>query len=223
MNRFPVLNPKVFYIEIYKLLWEKNDKKNKTIFPFYIPDTILFIDDIPHTWIFTSKKNGIVMKKSQNKLKINEIISHFMKKNQQVVAYYMYSSDENKKVEYIQSEADKQEKLNLIQDYLNSLGYHNEEGKIDKTHSLLFEIIENKEFVNFMNNVKKRHGILQIYKESNDVYNKMFRIIWSPQISFYDVRKSRHPVSSKNYHHYEKVITFETEKFNIKTGNILIN
>ncbi|MFM7850517.1 MAG: hypothetical protein ACKO96_01045, partial [Flammeovirgaceae bacterium] len=74
----------------------------------------------------------------------------------------------------------------MIQDYFNNIGYHFENGNEEKAHSILFEIIESKDFVNFMNNTKKRHGILQIFKETNDVYNTMFRIMWSPQICFFD-------------------------------------
>ena len=150
---------------------------------------------------------------------MNEIITSFMKKDQNILAYYMYSSEENKKIGYIVTgEEEKIESLNLIEEYLSKLGI-NFEDKKKNTPTLLFEIIEKKDFVNFMNNTKKRLGVLQLYKETSEIYNYMFRIMWSPQFSICDMRKSRQPYVSKNNHIYEKVITFETEKFNQKTGN----
>lgn len=220
MNQMPILSAKEIYLEIYRLLWTKRDKKNKKVFPFHIPDTILFIDDLPHSWIFTSKKDRTIKKKNPSKLKNSEIISSFLKGNQQVVAYYLYCSNENKNVEYIVSgEAEKMERLNLIEEYLARLGINFQEEKKKKDcQTLLFEILERDKFTSFLSNTKKRYGILQRYIETSDIYNYVFRIMWSPQFSICDIRKSRQPLASKNYHIYEKVITFETQKFHINTG-----
>ena len=65
MLRMPILSAKDIYFEIYSLLWTKTEKQKK-IYRFYIPDTILFIDDIPVEWIFTSKKDGTIKKKINN-------------------------------------------------------------------------------------------------------------------------------------------------------------
>jgi hypothetical protein len=219
----PILSAKEIYMEIYRLLWTKTDRRKEKIFPFFVPDTVFFIDDLPHTWIFTSKKDGIIKKKNASKLKNSEIISSFKKGSQQVVAYYFYCSDENKKVEYVVTgEAEKIERLNLIEEYLSRLGINFEEEKKKKSANLLFEIIERPRLEDFLNNTKKRYGILQKYKETSDIYNYMFRIMWSPQFSICDIRKARQPVASKNYHTYEKIITFETQKFHINTGNISV-
>lgn len=216
----PILSAKDIYFEIYSLLWTKTEKQKK-IYRFYIPDTILFIDDIPVEWIFTSKKDGTIKKKNLSKLKNNEIITSFMKQEQQITAYYMYLSDENINVHYNTSEEKEiEENLNLIQEFRNRLGINFNEEKDETSHRLLFELIEKKDFIDFINKTIKRYGILQLFKETNDIYNCMYRIMWSPQFSICDFRKSRQPILSSNINIYEKGITFETHKFNINSGNL---
>ena len=86
-------------------------------------------------------------------------------------------------------ESHKEENLNLIEKYLTRLGINFKEEKKNKCQTMLYQIIEKKDFIEFMNKTKKRYGILQLFKEI------------------------RHPFSSKNIHIYEKAITFETQNF----------
>ena len=78
-----------FKTSLYYMLWLKDNIlqiNNK----FYIPDTILFKFDNPIEWFF-STKDGVIKKKSKNKLDLKEILSNFIKKKNKsgIIATFM--------------------------------------------------------------------------------------------------------------------------------------
>ena len=126
------------------------------------------------------------------------------------------SNDDNTNLQNTFNQPISNETRNL-QEFLEKMGLQFEKKEV-KTSLLLFEYFTKDELVSFLMNQKKKQGILQLYVEMKTLTNQMFRIIYNDNLSFYDVRRSRHDDNHRNLHDYEKVITFETDKFNIQTG-----
>lgn len=208
-------NHRLVYFDIYYILSSPLLKEHLN---FSLSDTILFSDSSPVIWLFSSKKDNSLKKKKSNKLKIKQIIDKFTRSNKGTIkAFFMHcSNDDNTNLQNTFNQPISNETRNL-QEFLEKMGLQFEKKEV-KTSLLLFEYFTKDELVSFLMNQKKKQGILQLYVEMNTLTNQMFRIIYNDNLSFYDVRRSRHDDNHRNLHDYEKVITFETDKFNIQTG-----
>ena len=217
-----ILKPDNIYFELYQLLWFRTNKSNKNQFSFRIPDTILFKDNVPYEWIFTSK-SGYIKRKHKDKLNIKEIIKKFYNETTiEVIGHYLYLDAE---LITLVPEEEPFENNPLFL-YFKQLGIdmdENKEGILKKkTKNLLkFEILNRQTFKDFIHNFKKRNGILQIYIESNFDPNTQFKVLWSKNRSICEMRNSRFSFNAQNAHSYEKVVTYETEKFNIHSSNLI--
>ena len=208
-------NHRLVYFDIYYILSSPLLKEHLN---FSLSDTILFSDSSPVIWLFSSKKDNSLKKKKSNKLKIKQIIDKFTRSNKGTIkAFFMHcSNDDNTNLQNTFNQPISNETRNL-QEFLEKMGLQFEKKEV-KTSLLLFEYFTKDELVSFLMNQKKKQGILQLYVEMKTLTNQMFRIIYNDNLSFYDVRRSRHDDNHRNLHDYEKVITFETDKFNIQTG-----
>ena len=208
-------NHRLVYFDIYYILSSPLLKEHLN---FSLSDTILFSDSSPVIWLFSSKKDNSLKKKKSNKLKIKQIIDKFTRSNKGTIkAFFMHcSNDDNTNLQNTFNQPISNETRNL-QEFLEKMGLQFEKKEV-KTSLLLFEYFTKDELVSFLMNQKKKQGILQLYVEMNTLTNQMFRIIYNDNLSCYDVRRSRHDDNHRNIHDYEKVITFETDKFNIQTG-----
>jgi hypothetical protein len=217
-NERPILlKPKNIYFDIYKYLWLNTSPSSKINYKFRVSDTVLFLDDLPILWVFTAK-DGSLKRKHPNKLNNSEISKHFLDNNKEIIGHYMFLTDEN--IEYdCLSKEDKEisEHLNFINEYFQKLKIVSEKKEV-LSGKLIFEYLEKKPFENLLNNRKKRCGILQKYVKSINLKAYMYRVIWSPTISICDMKTARHKLD-ENVHIYEKLITFETEKFSNETSN----
>ena len=208
-------NHRLVYFDIYYILSSPLLKEHLN---FSLSDTILFSDSSHVIWLFSSKKDNSLKKKKSNKLKIKQIIDKFTRSNKGTIkAFFMHcSNDDNTNLQNTFNQPISNETRNL-QEFLEKMGLQFEKKEV-KTSLLLFEYFTKDELVSFLMNQKKKQGILQLYVEMKTLTNQMFRIIYNDNLSFYDVRRSRHDDNHRNLHDYEKVITFETDKFNIQTG-----
>jgi hypothetical protein len=215
-----ILKPNNIYYEIYQLLWLRTNKLTKNKFSFSVPDTVLFNDNVPSLWIFTSK-SGHIKRKRVDKLSIKEVYNKFYNESKlEVIGYYFYLDTEN--ISLIPEEVQDDNPLVL---YFKQLGIdlnekRDENRKIKIAKNMLkFEILRRENFKEFMDNFKKRLGILQIYVESNFDPNTLFKVMWSKNKSICEMRSSRQSFYAQNAHFFEKVVTYETEKFNIQSSN----
>jgi hypothetical protein len=214
-----LLNPENIFFDLYNLLWTMKSKES--YFSFLIPDTILFIEDKPVIWFFNSKSGGI-RRKLKDKLTNDHIIKKFTKKKSEIIGYYFYHKE--KDISLIENFELKEQDSNY---YLNKFvkemdieipkqTHHHTENK----KNLKFEFFESPNSLrNFLENFNKRMGVLQLFINSNQDPHTMFRILWTPKTKIYDMRRSRKHMN-RSIHFYEKCVTYETEKFNIKTGKI---
>jgi len=190
-------------------------------FSFFIPDTILFIEDKPAIWFFNSKSGGI-RRKLKDKLTNDHIINKFTKKKSEIVGYYFYHRE--KDITMVENFEQKEQDINY---YLNKFIKEMDIEIPKQTHShienkknLKFEFFDSPNSLrNFLENFKKRMGVLQLFINSNQDPHTMFRILWTPMTKIYDMRRSRKHMN-RSTHFYEKCVTYETEKFNIKSGKI---
>ena len=202
------------YYDIYRYIWFITKGKNKI--NAKISDTVLFLGDIPILWVFTAK-DGFIKRKNPIKLETNYIINHFLRKNNEIIGHYMYSSEENREIKFTTiNEEENLEQINLMNDYFDKIDI-NIDDKNNEKSKLNFEILDREKFINLLMNKKKRCGVLQSYVQSTNLTNYMFKIIWTPNFSICDVRNARQP-KNKNVHIFEKSITFETNKLNIETS-----
>ena len=215
-----LLNPENIFFDIYNLLW--TNKYKQPSFSFLIPDTVLFIEDKPVLWLFNSK-SGSIKRKLKDKLNIQNIINKFSKKKAELIGYYFYHKE--KDITLIENLEQKEQDINY---FLNLFVKEMDvELPIEKNHevnskNLKFEFFENQRSLKvFLETFKKRMGVLQLFINSNQDPNTMFRILWTPKSKIFDMRRSRKPLH-RIVHFYEKCVTYETEKFNIKTGNIIL-
>jgi hypothetical protein len=222
MDEKPImLKPERLFNELYELLWLKPNRKFNNCFSFKIPDTILFKDNLPYVWIFTGK-NGQIQRKHPDKLNMKHIHNKFFERTSgEIVANYSYIDID--KITLIPDE--ELSKENPLLFFFNHLGIEvNEENQVQKNqkvdkNKLKFEILNRDRFKEFMLNFNKVFGILQMYVESTFDPNIMFRVFWTEKKSICEMRSARQSFSIKNVHSYEKVVTFETERFNIQSSN----
>ncbi len=215
-----ILKPNNIYYEIYQLLWLRTNKLTKNLFSFCVPDTVLFNDNVPSLWIFTSK-SGHIKRKRADKLNSKEVYDKFYNDSKlEVIGYYFYLDSEH--ISLIPEEVQDENPLVLFFKQLgidlNEKRDENSKTKIE-TNLLKFEILRRENFKEFMEKFKKRLGILQIYVESNFNPNTLFKVLWSKNKSICEMRSSRQNINAQNAHTYEKVVTYETEKFNIQSSN----
>ena len=217
-NERPVLlKTKNIYFDIYKYLWLNSSPSSKINYKFRVSDTILFLNDLPILWVFTAK-DGSLKRKNPKKLNNTYISKHFSDINTDILGHYMFLTDEN--IEYdCLSNNDKElsEHINLINEFFHKLKIIST-NKENLSGKLVFEYLEKTQFDNLLNNRKKRCGILQKYVKSINLKGYMYRVIWSPSFSICKRRTARHNFN-ENVHFNEKIITFETDKFNIETSN----
>lgn len=225
MDEKPImLKPENLFYQLFELLWFQTSKNNNK-FSFKIPDTILFKDNCACVWIFTSKL-GYIKRKHPDKLNSKEILKKlYNNTHNQIIGHYSYVDTEK-----ITLVPDEDLKENPLLFFLDNLGIEVNEKlgmdrrqKIDK-NKLKFHIINREKFPDFMENYDKKFGIFQLYLESNIDPNLMFKIFWSEKKSIIEMRSARQSFSIKNVHSYEKVITYETDRFNILSSTqLLIN
>lgn len=214
-----MLKPDNIFYQLYELLWYPNTKYNNK-FSFKIPDTIFYKDNCPHNWIFTSKL-GYIKRKHPDKLNSKEIIKKLLTNTKcEIIGVYWYVDTEK-----ITLVPDEDLKENPLLFFLNSLGIEVNEKlgierrqQIDK-NKLKFNIVKRDKFMDFIENYNKRFGIFQLYIGSNNDPNLMFKIFWSEKKSITEMRIARQSFSIKNVHSYEKVVTYETDRFNILSSN----
>lgn len=217
-NERPVLlKPKNIYFEIYKYLWlNTSSSPSKNNYKFSVSDTVLFLDDLPILWVFTSK-DGTLKRKLADKLNISEISKHFLEGSKEIIGHYMFLTDENFEYDCLSKEdVELSEHVNFINEFFQKLKILTDKKDV-VSGKLIFEYLEKKTFGNLLSNRKKRCGILQKYVQSINLKSYAYRIIWSPTFSICEMRTARHKLN-ENVHNYEKLITFESEKFSNDTS-----
>ena len=216
MEKPLLLRPEYIFFDIYQLIWQK--KRNDPLFSFILPDSILFQENKPIFWVFTSK-TGVIKRKIKDKLTFEKIIKKFNFKKKEVIAYYFYNKE--KQITMIEDfDVKTQDNYHFMMQFLkeNDIDLPNEKKTEDCKRNLRFEFFDtDKRLLDFLENFNKKLGILQLFIKSNQDPNTMFRIFWTPKSKIYDMRRSRKALH-RRVHFYEKCVTYETEKFNINTG-----
>jgi hypothetical protein len=223
MNYAPqsLLRPKQLYFDLYYILVSNLPKKEP--YGFFLADTILFLENAPILWLFTSKKDMTIKRKNTSRLNMKNILEKISSfESNDIVAYYMNSGDnEYKDPVKTYPNKDESDKNSLLIDFLDKFGVETENiSKMFKKSLLLFEYFTREELKEFLLNKKKKQGVLQFYIKQTTNINIMSRIIYNDKIAICDVRRARQPENKKTPHFYEKIITFETDKFHIISGII---
>lgn len=191
----------------------------KPTYSFKLPDTILFVDDIPKIWLFTNKNNEI-KKKYTAKLDINKIIEYFESKGvnygkDKVIASYMYCSEDNKDIKF-EDPFENQKFINerKVQDYITNKGFGiYKPPVIEDNFTLIHEFFEANQLKSFLLNTNKRQGVLQLFVESQQDPNSSYKLTWSPNYLTAQIKSSRQTKNRQGIHFYEKVVTYENDEY----------
>ncbi len=221
MNYAPqsLLRPKQLYFDLYYILVSNLPRKEP--YGFFLADTILFLENAPILWLFTSKKDMTIKRKNSSRLNMKNILEKISSyESDDIVAYYMNSGDNDYKDPVkIYPSKDESDKNSLLNEFFDKMGVDTEKiSKMFKKSLLLFEYFTREELKEFLLNKKKKQGVLQFYIKQTTSINTMSRIIYNDKIAICEVRRARQPENKKTPHFYEKIITFETDKFHIISG-----
>jgi hypothetical protein len=162
-----------------------------------------------------------IRKKNASRLNLKNILEKIMSfESNEIVAYYMNSEDNDyKNPVKIYPSNEESDKNSLLNEFLDKIGIETENKQnMFKKSLLLFEYFTREEIKDFLLNKKKKQGVLQFYIKQTTTINTMSRIIYNEKIAICEVRRARQPENKKTPHFYEKIITFETEKFHIISG-----
>ena len=146
-----------FLENIFHLLWIK-DVMYKNLAQINIPDTVIFKNEQPSFWYFTSK-NGEILRKSKKNMTNEAIQKHFLKgvKESGIVAYYMYQK---------KRDADEEGggKWKLGRDGAEDSDVFNQENiteqlkkeeapeKASTKPQMVFELLDREKFIDFLHN-----------------------------------------------------------------------
>jgi hypothetical protein len=231
LNSNPVVlkvNQIYFNIFHYLYLSDKQNlklKKNKPL-SFKIPDTVLFIDDVPKLWVFTSK-NGYIKRKYESKLNNNKILQHFEKQKinygkDEILASYFYCSDDNMKIGF-ENPKENEDFLNekKLIEYMKKkclgIEFTND---LEDNFTLIHEFLDYNSLKDLLFNKNKRQGILQLFVESQQDPNSTYKLTWSPNYLTAQIKHSRQTKCKQNVHFYEKIVSFENDEYCINMEEV---
>ena len=198
----------------------------KTTFGFVLPHTILYLDDIPKIWLFTSK-TGEIKKKYSSKLVNNKIIEFFKAREQKygkdsIVASYMYCSEDNKEIKFddpLENEVYLNEKK--LKDYMHKKCLDLDTSSDFKdNYTLIHQFFNSESLTSFLANSNKRQGVLQLFISSQQDPNSTYRLIWSPDYLTAQIKHSRQIKSKQGIHFYEKTVTFENDEYCVNMESV---
>ena len=178
---------------MYHLLWSKEFDEKMNHFRFFLPHTILFKNNMPITWYFSSKSGEVLRKKPQN---INNefIIQEFSRAKSKSLIAAMYFYEVNEDLTYCKQ-------FHLLD-------------KVDKDKTIsrrvMIEYVSYEGLRDFLNNQSKSpFGILQKFIDPYGPKNFIIEALWTPKMTLFSKKVNVNNLFYEKLELIEKAATFD--------------
>ena len=198
---------------LFHLIWTK-DKVFDSVVKVIIPHTVIFQYYQPRFWYFTSTE-GIIKRKSKNKLTLQHIKDEFLGKKQLTDKLLAQNSQDEflirqkSKEKIIQEESlnKKKSALRIIAMLLYIEG-----------SKRVIEYLNEEQFGLFINErITHKEMILQKFVKPNGAYNNSLSILWTTNFSLFEKKTNKVELYNSEYDIYERAVTFEGKEYHVST------